>query len=800
MRKCTQKVRVRGPGLAAGLVAMLVAAGSAGAAPPPALATTPPPVEESVSGEIPSGAAAEGDALQALARVEEIVVTARRREEYLEDTPIAVTAISAAGLENSNVTRIDQIQQLVPNLSIQTGGSNQTAQISIRGVGSSGVGIAFDPGVGLYIDGIYLPRAQAAIFDVVDLESVQVLRGPQGTLFGKNTVGGALSVTTVKPREELGALISLRPGNLGQIRTRVTLDLPIRIGWFDDKLFSRLSFASRNRNGAVYNRFLDEYWGEENGLSFLGSLRFLPVPDITIDVSGSWFKDHVHNPLGECVEVQRTGIANTDEFWEACAATSPREVSMDSNQIAASSSWGTWATIAWDAGDLGHVSDIVAKSITSWRRQLSPSIGDVDATELRIIQVSNFGGGGTGGEPGQAEQVQQELQLAGSAWEERINLIAGTFFFWENADRTNGLDVPTVFQKSANRIITDNFTWAAFAQGTVAPTDWLSVTAGLRYTEDRKRAHQINRNFNRPPDDNITRDVSGEASFSSWTPMASVAFFLPEQYLEAVALDHLMTYFTYSRGFKGGGLNAVLASGEDGGLVPYQPETLDNFEIGAKAIALDNRLTFNLALFASLYDSIQRTQLESTVGDDGTITIRSLTLNAASASIEGVEAEFQAVPIEGMLVSGLIGYFDARYDSFPNAVNALGGDAIDRSGQQFIRSPAYNTFVSIQYSIPVTVAGWLDGYLTPRIEWSYRAAELFTQPEIPQGRQHGYHLLNARLSYEFMDGQAQVALWGRNLADELYINSVLPLAGALGIISRGYGPPRTWGGELTYRF
>lgn len=219
---------------------------------------------------ISSGAAEAPAAMQSLARIEEIVVTARKREEFLEDTPIAITALSAASLENSNITTIDQIQELSPNLTIQTGAGNQSAQISIRGVGTPGVGIAFDPGVGLYIDGVFLPRAQASIFDVVDVESVQVLRGPQGTLFGKNTVGGAVSITTIKPRDELGALISVRPGNLGAIRTRVSLDIPIDIGWLEDKLFSRVTFASRNRDGYVYNKTRDAWWGEENGLSFIG--------------------------------------------------------------------------------------------------------------------------------------------------------------------------------------------------------------------------------------------------------------------------------------------------------------------------------------------------------------------------------------------------------------------------------------------------------------------------------------------------------------------------------------------------
>ena len=761
-----------------------------------------PSVMEEDDGAIASGASEAPAAIQSLSRIEEIVVTARKREEFLEDTPIAITAISAASLENSSITTIDQIQELSPNLTIQTGAGNQAAQISIRGVGTPGVGVAFDPGVGLYIDGVYLPRAQASIFDVVDIESVQVLRGPQGTLFGKNTVGGAVSVTTIKPSDELSGLISVRPGNLGAFRTRVSLNVPIDIGWFEDKLFSRVTFSSRNRDGYVYNKTRDAWWGEENGLSFIGSLRFLPTEDITIDITGSWFKDHVHDPLGQCVEVQRSGLGNLEPgFWDNCNSTKPYEIAANVNQIAASSSWGTWANIAWAIGDAGPFSGIVAKSITSWRRQLSPSMLDVDATEFAVIRVANFGGGGVNGEAGQAQQIQQEAQLAATAWEDRINLVAGAFFFWESADRTNGLSVPVVNQKTANQILTNNFTWALFAQSTVAPTDWLSLTAGLRYTEDKKRASQINRNFATEPDGKITLDPSGQASFSSWSPMASLALFAPEPILERGGIDHLMGYFTWARGFKGGGLNAALAASPEDGLIPYGPESLDNFEIGAKTIAVDGRLTFNLSLFQSSYEDIQRNSFQTILEANDQITTRLLTQNAARATIQGVEAEFQWIPIEGVLISGLVGTLDARYDEFPDAVDARGGsDPLDRSGQRFIRTPKFNTFLAGQYSIPVEGPAWASGYITPRIEWAYRAAERFAEPEIPAARQGGYGLVNARLSYDFLDNQAQIALWGRNLGDKIYVNSAVPLVGPMGLIVKGYGVPRTFGAELTYTF
>ena len=283
--------------------------------------------------------------------------------------------------------------------------------------------------------------------------------------------------------------------------------------------------------------------------------------------------------------------------------------------------------------------------------------------------------------------------------------------------------------------------------------------------------------------------------------MASLALFAPENILTTGGLDHLMGYFTWARGFKGGGLNAALAAAPEDGLIPYKPETLESYELGAKTIAFDGRLTLNLSLFQSAYDDIQRSSRQTILSPDGQVETRQLVQNAAEATTRGVEVEFQWVPLDGLLLSGLVGTLDARYDKFPNAIDTRGGgDPVDRSGQRFIRAPRYNTFLAAQYSIALPGPEWASGYLTPRIEWAYRAAEMFAEPEIPEAKQGGYGLVNARLSYDFLDNQAQIALWGRNLGDKEYINTAVPIVGAMGIMVQGYGVPRTFGAELTYTF
>ncbi len=301
--------------------------------------------------------------------------------------------------------------------------------------------------------------------------------------------------------------------------------------------------------------------------------------------------------------------------------------------------------------------------------------------------------------------------------------------------------------------------------------------------------------------------------------MGSIALFAPDEILEVASLDHLMTYFTYSRGFKGGGLNAVVAAASNDGLVPFVPETLDNFEIGVKTIAFDRRLTLNIALFESRYDEIQRGVLRTSIEIDeiGNEVFRAnnLTLDAAEATMRGIEVEGVAMPYPGLQLTGSFGFLDSSYDSFgvgcenaaPNdlglkcPVSQLNGMNIDRSGETFLRTPAYTAFVSAQYAIPIDLDGLLAGELTPRLEWSYRDRELLAPPEVPQGTQPSFHLINARLSYLFMDDRAQVALWGLNLTDELYFaNFLTATINTFGNAVAGHNAPRTYGAELSYSF
>lgn len=743
------------------------------------------------------------EARQTARHIEEIVVQARKRAELLEDTPVSVTALSEATLREAGVLRLDDIQSLVPNLLFTTADDGLASDIRIRGIGTpQAVSIAFDPGVGVYVDGVFLPRTIGTLVDVLDIQQVEVLRGPQGTLFGKNTVGGALNITTVKPSPELEGFALVRPGNFGSVHARAMLNVPFG-GALRDIAFARFAIAHTQSQGYVYDTFRDEYMSDQNSTSFLGSVRFLPSEDVTIDVSGTWSRLNTKGRGGECVFIQETSLGSLDPtLYPNCRATTPFENNADAAAITDLESYGTWGTIAWDAGDLGALEDVVAKFIGSWRQQKPRIRVDVDMTATPAFVRSTVGGPPGNGTPGTQEQISVEGQLNAGAWDGRIQFVTGAFGFWETADENVGFTILPGFLNVVqdNDRAIDNWTWALFGQGSIELAEWASLTAGVRYTQDKKGLFAETRNALDPSEPPL-QDQSRSKVFDAWTPMASLAFTAPESWLGEAPVDHAMGYFTYSRGFRGGGFNGLLIATDAS---EFQPEFLDSFEVGLKTIGFDQRVTLNVSAFYGKYDDIQVTAIRD-LGDqngDGAPEFEQTTLNAAKATTRGAEIEMLALPFEGLRTNGSVGLLYTEYDDFPNAVSDLDASTINRSGESFDNAPELQTHLAIQYSLPIEVDGpaWLSGWLTPRVDWSYQSEVHTRGPEVTAGVQRGYNLLHARLSYSFNDDRSQVALWGKNLTDEVYFNQLTPLISSFGIAGRFYGSPRTYGAEISHRF
>ena len=781
------------------------------------------------------GAAAAGVSPSEARQIEEIVVQARKRAELLEDTPISVSAFDQSSLTDRQVLKLDQLEGFVPNLVILDNRTGRDASILIRGIGAR-PDVFLDQGVGLYVDGVYLSRAQGSVLDIVDVASIEVLRGPQGTLFGKNTVGGAVSVTTQKPEYDFRGAVRIRAGTFGTIETRSMLNIPIDIGWFEDRLATRLAFGSNNDDGWTYNALRDENWNDRSDLNFLGSLRFEPLTNLTLDVTGSWASQRSMGRGGECVFIQESVFINVPgsippNYYPYCQdknRSGPFRFESELGSIQFNKNWGTWGTITWDTGDLWIFEDMQTKVTGSWRRQTWGERYDVDLGPDRLFVFGEVGGPGrTNGQPAFAEQKSAELQENFNAWDGRIAGVAGFYYFEEQVSTNADIDV---FPESGivgqlngagtnNLIDTDNSSWAVYGQATADLTDWVSITGGIRYTREDRKLSRLVTNLRlcedgsdppcTPDNPNQVRanfqDVTTD--YDAWTPMGSIALTMPEDWLGDAPIEHLLGYFTYARGFKAGGINGSARTNNPVEASTFEPETVDSFELGFKTIAFDRRLRLSIALFDASYNDMQLPTVfaEPCPPDnpDCIPQVLVITTNAGSSSIRGLELEVNASPIDGLAIDANLGLLDAKFDEYL-ADNLLTGLPLDRAGDRLPFIPETQAHIGVQYSLQIDsseLPEWLQGWLTPRIDWNYMGSVVNFGTEIPGATSPAYNLVNARLSYDFGGDQLQVALWARNLFDATYFNSVYPIPiQILGTMNRFYGQPRVWGGELSYQF
>ena len=770
-------------------------------------------------------------------KIEEIVVSARKRQELLEDTPVSVTALSETTLREAGVTRIDDIAELVPNLTFQTSSTGTEALVYIRGVGTPRALTSYDPGVGIYIDGIFVPRAQGSLLNVVDIAQVEVLRGPQGTLFGKNTIGGAINFTTQKPTDEVEAFVQVDVGNvdaphsqwLNSVTTRAMLNLHVDIGPLEDRVFMRMAFGSENQAGYMYNEELDQGWNDRNSLSFLGSLRILPHEDVTIDITGNWDRSHARGEGGECVFVQPTGLQGlAPGLADYCQEErKPYHFGANWNQLFDIQSTGAWGVLNWDIGPLPGLDEFSLKAIGAWRQQYIRSRQDTDLTPAPAVNAAGIGDipipapEGTDsllamqGRPAKAQQFQTELQVNGSALDGRLNFVGGYFLFLENAQNRGATAalVDTINTRSVQPQLTDNWSWALYSQASFDLLEWLQLTAGLRYTEDKKETTAEKYDCVPSAEGCASfRESFNETNskiFSTWNPMATLSATVPEDLIEDTVIDHLMGYFTYSSGFKGGGFNVIPPpadplSGDQQPLQPFDPENMNSFELGFKTLSFDNRIATNLSLFYAKYDDIQVTAIRDLgyVDANGTPVIAQETLNAAKATTQGVELETVMNLGAGFRLEGSVGLFRGVYDNWDDAPSDVTTDFIDRSGETFRRVPEVQTHVALQKSflIEANDSEFWGGYMTPRFDWYFQGPVRFQGPEYEAGLQGGYSLFNARLAYSFNGEATQLALWSQNLGNKRYRTNSIPLVTTFGIAQQLYGLPRTYGLELSHRF
>jgi iron complex outermembrane receptor protein len=741
--------------------------------------------------------------------IEEVTITARKLEESLESAPLSVSAFREQDIADRNMTRADDLSSAVPNLKLDRPSRGSTdARIYMRGVGQDDPVLTNDPAVGIYVDGVYLARMQGSLLNLLDIERIEVLRGPQGTLYGRNTIGGAINIITAKPSYELGGSATVRIGSYRLFETRGSVNVPL----VAERMALRLSAATATRDGYTKNRLTGTEWDDNKNLAGRAVLRIDPTDSLEVLLAGEISREYEKPQGGECVYTGASQLpllaslasGGAFDFATTCRNTRPgneyrfeADIYTNQNEL---DTGGLSMTVTYG------FDDFVLKSITAWRQIETRSGIDADQTRLHYVHEVD--------RPGDQDGVSQELQLTGSLFENRLRFVSGLYWFRETAELGTvqtilpglvGTPTPCVFLTGNAALCTavygspffllpfpdfgmdgtneiENLSYAAYGQIDFDLADRLTATFGLRRTHERKQFDRFSfRPIGGSPASPVI-DTRESERFDAWTPMAKLRFDVS---------DDLMVYASYAEGFKSGGFNGRASSAGPSQLSPFDPEQVDSWEVGVKGAFFDRRLTVNAAWFYNDYEDIQLT-IFGRAPEGGFL---SDIVNAGEATIQGLEVEFVALPLPGLQLSGNVGLIRANYEKFTGRDPAT-NLPVDRAGLDFKHTPPWTYTLAAAYSLPLEDLG----VLTARAEWFSQGRVFQNTENDPTIKQGKYGLLSARLSLLLPDERTEVALFGRNLLDRRYIANAVPLSVSLGFNSIYWNEPRMFGLEVSHRF
>jgi iron complex outermembrane receptor protein len=692
---------------------------------------------------------------EAVAEEGVIYVTARRREERLIDVPLSVTALSGEDLVKQGVQDLTQIAQQVPNTTLEVSrGTNTTLTAFIRGVGQQDPVAGFEAGVGLYVDDVYLNRPQAAVLDVYDVERIEVLRGPQGTLYGRNTIGGAIKYVTANLPDDTSVKVRGTYGSYDQADLIVTASTPI-----SDSLKIGASGARLSRGGFGDNLTLGTENYNKDVWAARGTIEFDSGP-VFARLSGDYVKDNSEARQGHrLIPGLRSGAPVLDDVFDTRAGLNIVDQEVEA--------YGGALNVAIELSDA-----LTFKSITGYREDKSTTPIDFDslaAVDLDVPAIYNN------------DQFSQELQLLYEG-----DKLSGVFgFYYLNANAFTAFDValfttvPGLTAQTLGDVNTK--TWSVFGDFTYDLSDTISVSVGGRYTND-KRTSQVLRTTFLGGFSNlfrgtgvaaaVTSNFNGSATFEDFNPRASISW--------QPNADHNL-YFSYSQGFKGGGFDprgqtsacrnprgGACTADEVFDFLAFDPETVDSFELGWKASLLDNRLNISLAGFMAQYKDVQ---IPGSVGFDSNgdgvnETFIGITSNAADADVNGIEFEGNALVGRDFAGDGSrfnvnwsLGVLDAKFNTF---IDSFGRDVANQ--RVFQNTPDVTAHMGFTMGVPVG-GGMMDfiGLASLRSDASqFEVANPFLD-------QDGFVLADASIVYTADSGLYSIGVHGKNLFDKEYI-------------------------------
>lgn len=774
--------------------------------------------------------------------LEEIIVTARKQSENLQSTPVTITAFTETALQNRGITNNADIGNFTPNVVFDTSSTFSgvdTFQGFIRGVGQADFALNTDPGVGLYVDGVYYARAPGSVIDLMDIERVEVLKGPQGTLFGRNSIGGAVSIVTSRPGDTFSAKGEITVGQRNRFEAKGALNLPLA-----DNLKSSIAFRIGQRDG-YQKRIpfggttalgssaapgtaipLDQLLvsdnnnggdlGAKSGYSLRGKLLWEASDGLEVTLAGDYTANRdAANPttllevdpnfaLGGLYNACIAGVGAVEPlcrttnflpFGANASGTRPdlqytsQFITGDIDKSYASGAnfanidnWGISGTVDLDVTDW-----LKLKSITAFRKLNSTFGLDIDGSPLVVDQTSFIL---------KTEQISQEFQFNLKPTD-RFNLTTGAYYFKENGFQSDNVPIAGGLIQAAGGFDHDTKTVAVFGEGNYEVLDGFSLLFGIRYTDEEKTLSLNQQNLNtafatlglnladlpRPSDPTyLAQAAPFRAKFSNVSIRTGANWKIS---------NNLFTYLTFSQGFKSGGFTTRLTTYFSPALIaaanPNDPtvlrkldfgeETSNNFELGFKSQLLDNRIRLNAAVFHNKYKNIQIV-LQRGVSPSNE--------NVAEARIQGLEVELEALPTDWLSLNASFGYLDAKYTAIDPAAAAL---LINRFGQTITaatklqNTPEITASLAANVKLSSALSVNVNGSYTSRVENDVFNTSLLSQP--------GYVLANASVLYRHPSDGWNVRLGVNNLTNKRYIVSGFE-AGSLPFTNGSYNRPREW--------
>lgn len=691
--------------------------------------------------------------------VSELVVTAQRVEENIQQVPIAVTAFSGAALERQSIETLQDIAIRTPGFSAGAVDPIQS-NFAIRGIGSA-FGISQNAGgdasVVVFVDGVYAGRGGTPDIDALNLERVEVLRGPQGTLFGKNTVGGLIQYVSRKPSNETSLRLEGQFGNFDRLQLNARGNVPL-----SENAYLAIGGSLKKRDGYEFNETTGNHVNDQDLKTAMVAFRYAPSDDLDIVLAADFTdQDQKGNPRHNiCDATFQAGIH--------CVGVNP-----DPRVVNAYTDGYLRRWLQTYRGEINYTTPLgTLTSITAYRAVTlnfrTPFFSNPVNPPAQIESTET--------DHEKNKQFSQEIRLAFDGMEGRLKGQVGVYYLNEDNTRIEDLqqDFPAPSQTGIATYpqMVEGESWAIFGQVSFAITDDITATAGLRQTWEEKDGHFIGRKVSgpgQPPPLAANYDVRGSKKWDALTPRFA---------LDWQVTPDALVYASATRGFKSGGFQGIAGSGPSQ-QAPYDPEYAWSYEGGAKTQWLDNRLRLNVAVFQTDYKDLQVSQLVPlccvVVG------------NAATAEIKGAEFELVATPLPGLQIDAAYGYLHARFKSFANGATA------NFTGNDLPRSPKDKVHLGAQYGFDVE--GW---EVLGRVDYTNQSHMYFEASNIPTQKQEGYINVDARLSLTSPDKAWEVAVWGKNLTDELVATYVTAFAPYRQVLVP-YAPPKTYGVTLIWK-